>query len=146
MCCTIESKGIDSLTIQFGRGEYVPKKIAEVGKSANITVEVMRYTRDNKHFQDLLHKSVLVISHAGAGCILETLHKKKPLFVVVNERLMNNHQVEIAKPLAKAQYLYYSNVSKFISTLDKCDITKLKPYPQPNYFAFSNLVNQEMGI
>ena len=91
-------------------------------------------------------KSVLVVSHAGAGCILETLRKQKPLFVVINERLMHNHQIEIAKPLAESQYLFFSNVKNFVSSLDKCDVSTLKVYPQPNYKAFPNLVNQEMGI
>jgi UDP-N-acetylglucosamine transferase subunit ALG13 len=38
----------------------------------------------------------LVISHAGAGSVLEALHAHKSLLVVVNDSLMDNHQTELA--------------------------------------------------
>lgn len=39
----------------------------------------------------------LVISHAGAGSIFESLLYRVPLIVVPNPILMDNHQVELAK-------------------------------------------------
>lgn len=39
----------------------------------------------------------LVISHAGAGSIFESLTYQVPLIVVPNPILMDNHQVELAK-------------------------------------------------
>jgi UDP-N-acetylglucosamine transferase subunit ALG13 len=33
-----------------------------------------------------------VVSHAGAGSVFEALGGRRPLLVVVNETLMDNHQ------------------------------------------------------
>jgi beta-1,4-N-acetylglucosaminyltransferase len=43
-----------------------------------------------------IEKASLVISHAGAGSIFESLLFRVPLVVVPNPILMGNHQVELA--------------------------------------------------
>lgn len=53
--------------------------------------------------------SVLSVSSVGAGSCLETLEKGKPLIVVINEKLMNNHQLELAKQLHKDGHVLYCN-------------------------------------
>ena len=58
---------------------------------------------ENTISDDILSSS-LVISHAGAGSCLEVLEKQKPLIVVVNEDLMNNHQIELASKLQEEGY------------------------------------------
>ncbi|KAM9897486.1 hypothetical protein OXX69_010248 [Metschnikowia pulcherrima] len=47
----------------------------------------------------------LVVSHAGTGSILDTLRSKKPLIVVTNDSLMDNHQAEIAARFEAENYL-----------------------------------------
>lgn len=47
------------------------------------------------------------VSLVGAGSCLETLEKGKPLIVVINEKLMNNHQLELAKRLHRGGHLLY---------------------------------------
>ena len=58
----------------------------------------------------------LIISHAGAGTILEVLKMKKKLICVVNESLMHNHQVEIAEKLAEMNKLVYACSVKKLSS------------------------------
>ena len=61
-----------------------------------------------------IDKSDLVISHCGAGILLESLRANKTselkttCIAVVNESLMNNHQAEIADGLQG--YILKANV------------------------------------
>lgn len=49
------------------------------------------------------------VSLVGAGSCLETLEKGKPLIVVINDKLMDNHQLELAKQLHRDGYVLYCN-------------------------------------
>ncbi|NXS95177.1 ALG13 transferase, partial [Jacana jacana] len=84
-----------------------------------------------------LRRADLVISHAGAGSCLEALEKGKPLVVVINEKLMNNHQLELAKQLHSDGHVICCNCSTLVETLQTMDLTALKPFPpgQPEKFA-----------
>ncbi|NWX95798.1 ALG13 transferase, partial [Nothoprocta ornata] len=84
-----------------------------------------------------LQRADLVISHAGAGSCLETLEEGKPLIVVINEKLMNNHQLELAKQLHRDGHVLYCNCSTLVETLQSMDLSTLKPFPprQPEKFA-----------
>ena len=57
----------------------------------------------------------IVISHAGAGSIMEALRARKPLMVVVNEKLMDNHQWEIADAMKAGNHLLTSTPATLIS-------------------------------
>jgi UDP-N-acetylglucosamine transferase subunit ALG13 len=41
-----------------------------------------------------MKKAQLVVSHAGSGSVFEALKLRKQLVVVVNDALMDNHQVQ----------------------------------------------------
>ncbi|NXM31612.1 ALG13 transferase, partial [Oxyruncus cristatus] len=84
-----------------------------------------------------LRSADLVISHAGAGSCLETLEKGKPLIVVINDKLMNNHQLELAKRLQRDGYVLFCDCSTLVETLRLMDLSTLKPFPpgQPEKFA-----------
>ncbi|KAM9180773.1 LOW QUALITY PROTEIN: UDP-N-acetylglucosamine transferase subunit ALG13 [Dugong dugon] len=96
----IKSLGYSRLVLQIGRGTVVPEPFS----TESFTLDVYRYKDSLK---EDLQKADLVISHAGAGSCLETLEKGKPLVVVINEKLMNNHQLELAKQLHKEGHLFY---------------------------------------
>ncbi|XP_055460942.1 UDP-N-acetylglucosamine transferase subunit ALG13 homolog isoform X2 [Psammomys obesus] len=96
----LQSLGYNRLVLQIGRGTVVPEPFS----TESFTLDVYRY-KDS--LQEDLQQADLVISHAGAGSCLESLEKGKPLVVVVNEKLMNNHQFELAKQLHKEGHLFY---------------------------------------
>ncbi|ELV11080.1 UDP-N-acetylglucosamine transferase subunit ALG13 like protein [Tupaia chinensis] len=103
----IKSLGYDRLTLQIGRGTVAPEPFSTDTES--FTLDVYRYKDSLK---EDLQNADLVISHAGAGSCLETLERGKPLVVVINEKLMNNHQLELAKQLHKEGHLFYCTCSR----------------------------------
>lgn len=107
-----------------------------------ITLKYDQYFED---FEQQIDNCDLVLSHAGAGTCLEVLHKKKPLIVVVNEELMDNHQTELAEELQKNGFLFYCTCNSLKDVL-KRDFSILKSYPQPKNFVFSNYLDNCMGF
>ena len=53
-----------------------------------------------------MEKADLILSHAGAGTVMEALRLKKKLVVVINTLLMDNHQTELAGAMAKRGHLF----------------------------------------
>lgn len=65
----------------------------------------------------------------GAGTILDSLRAKKRLVVVVNEKLMGNHQHEIADAMAEKNYLLKATPETVCSVLKQLPETVFTPYP-----------------
>lgn len=59
---------------------------------------------------------------------MDTLRNRIPLIVVVNERLMGNHQHEIADAMEENHYLVKSTPSTLLA--------KLEQYPQTSFSMF----------
>ena len=131
--------GFRKLIIQFGRG--LEPKIPETSPLA-----VERY-RFKSTLEPDIKNCKLMISHAGAGSIIEGLQAKKHLLVVVNENLMENHQWEIAIALESDQYLETTVPSSLLTTLKTLDLVKKrKIYPAINKDLFESFVDSEMGF
>ncbi|KAK5650513.1 hypothetical protein RI129_001542 [Pyrocoelia pectoralis] len=128
--------GYNQIQFQVGNGSYIEAKHDTIKLSYNTYFE---------DFDSEIEKADLVISHAGAGSCLQVLRKKKPLIVVVNDELMNNHQVELAEELEKYSYLYYCTCNILKEVLLK-DISKLVTYPTPNQTLFASYINKCMGF
>jgi len=134
-----------SMTIQFGTGSYPPPS------STAIEIDSFRLKDDlSEDFQ----KADIVISHAGAGTILDALEKHKRLIVVPNKSLMNNHQEQLAVRLAKEKYVTCCSSHEIRSTFEKVlssssspiDIHKLRRFPQAEAPLFKQFVGQELGL
>ncbi|KAM7449796.1 putative bifunctional UDP-N-acetylglucosamine transferase and deubiquitinase ALG13 [Porites harrisoni] len=126
----LENLGYRSVILQIGRGVYEP----EIIKRNNFSLTYYRY-KDSIAAD--IQRASLVISHAGAGSVLETLQAGRPLIVVINEHLMDNHQLELASQLAEDGHLYYATCSTLQDTITEKDLTQLKPFPpgKPELFA-----------
>lgn len=122
--------------------------------STNFSIQWCNYV---PNFNIKLQNAQLVISHAGAGSILETLRSpcntdektRIKLFVVVNSSLMDNHQLELADELSKQKYLYYTSINddknnNWVKILAQSDWSKIKPYPKPNTLAFAQVIGQTL--
>lgn len=135
---TLLDKGYNFIQMQCGKDwKHNPEKI-----SSKISIKVESYF---ENFQQQILNSDLVISHAGAGTCLEVLRLKKPLIVVINEDLMDNHQIELAEQLQTDGYLYYCTCNQLKDTLQK-DLTTLKHYPEPDKNLFANYLDNCMGF
>ena len=95
-------------------------------------------------FDDQIERANLIISHGGAGTCLEVLRKNKPLIIVINDSLMDNHQTELAEQLEEDGYLYQCMCHTLEDTLKK-DLGKLKPYSKPQNDAFKLYLDKCMG-
>ncbi|MCL4134537.1 UNVERIFIED_CONTAM: hypothetical protein GTU68_016105 [Idotea baltica] len=115
------SKGYKFLSIQIGKGTYVPDE----GVFQGVNVEVFRYKETLK---DNFERSDLVISHAGAGSCIEALECNKPLIAVINHSLMNNHQIELAEALAEQGFSKWCYTDTLLSILAEFDASSLTPY------------------
>jgi beta-1,4-N-acetylglucosaminyltransferase len=78
----LKKHGFSQLIIQRGKGEYEPSFPTSDDDGSDFTVKVFRFLPS---ILDHIKNARLVISHAGAGSILETLRAGSPLMVVVNE-------------------------------------------------------------
>ncbi|NXW16420.1 ALG13 transferase, partial [Circaetus pectoralis] len=95
-----------------------------------------------------LRRADLVISHAGGGpsFCLETLEEGKPLIVVTNEKLMNNHQLELAKQLHRDGHVLYCNCRYGAATLQSMDLGGLKPYPPGQPEKWGGFLDKVVGF
>jgi beta-1,4-N-acetylglucosaminyltransferase len=65
------------------------------------------------------------------------------LIVVVNELLMDNHQLELAEELAKQSYLFYCYPKTVVNTIINANWSSIQPYIPVDKSSFRLLFNQE---
>ena len=119
----IDSKDFIELAKSMGYGTI----IAQVGCYEGEIKHLENYFSyaSPEEFKNYLENSDLIIGHGGAGTILEVLQLGKPIVVVVNEDLMENHQTELAYECSKKGLLQVSTVSNFFEAFRK--VVTLEP-------------------
>eukprot|EP00921_Rhytidocystis_pertsovi_P005519 GHVQ01009505.1.p1 GENE.GHVQ01009505.1~~GHVQ01009505.1.p1 ORF type:complete len:344 (+),score=104.50 GHVQ01009505.1:92-1123(+) len=77
-------------------------------------LSVINYFR----FSPCLHSHLMahthIVSHCGAGCILDSLRAHKRLLVVVNTNLMDNHQLQLAQALSNKHFLLMAVSARYL--------------------------------
>ncbi|XP_021282642.1 UDP-N-acetylglucosamine transferase subunit ALG13 homolog [Herrania umbratica] len=134
-------RGYTHLLIQMGRGSYLPEK--SIGDDGSLAVDYFTFSSS---IADHLRSASLVISHAGSGSIFETLRLGKPLIVVVNEDLMDNHQSELAEELAERKHLYCARPQTLHQTIASMDLESLLPYSPGDATPVAKLINRFLGF
>lgn len=131
--------GCKKLTIQIGKG-HQPEIVPEFH---GIKTEIYRL---KPSIAKDIETANLVISHAGAGSCIECLNAGKPLIVVINERLMDNHQFELAQQLADDGYLLFCIPKNLAKTLQNQNINNLRPYEKGSVKEFIKELDRLMGF
>lgn len=128
----LTEKGFDRITIQYGNEivngrhiskEYVSKLLDQYALMEELNLQIVNETNDksvitmkNNDFQlqllpfatnitSYVASADLVVSHGGTGSILDALRLGKPLLVVTNDKLMDNHQQEVADQFEAENHL-----------------------------------------
>ncbi|XP_013193604.1 UDP-N-acetylglucosamine transferase subunit ALG13 homolog [Amyelois transitella] len=135
----LKKLGCKEITFQIGNSDF------ETGDYERNGVKLHVY-----RFKDSLEEDIrscdLIISHAGAGSCLEALEARKPLLVVINEDLMDNHQLELAEQLQVDGHLYYCTCDTFENTLDMVDFSLLIPLPKPDPSLFVKYLDDVLKV
>ena len=135
--------GVKTITVQIGRGEYIPFQNTSLA---------LKKSMELSHFdlkpsiEEYINEADLIIGHAGVGTIVETLRANKPLLVIVNQDLMDNHQQEVASGLEKKGYINVAYPETLLETLKTKDVFHVIKYPPVDYNAFPNVVDEEMEL
>lgn len=115
----------------------------EIPLSTNIQISWFRL---KESISTDIESASLIISHAGAGSCLEVLSVSKPLIVVVNQKLMGNHQLELADKLHQERYALMCYPETLCSTLSTFKSSSLKLLPKVSPIVFSSYIENLMGF
>lgn len=135
----LSDRGYERLVLQVGRGSVLP----DADSCPQIQVEAFRF-KDS--IAEDMKQADLVISHAGAGSCLEALGAGKSLLVVVNDKLMDNHQLELARQLHTDSHLLYCTCSTLTETLRTMDLSVLQPFVPGQPKLFANFLDKALGV
>jgi len=131
--------GCQKLTLQIGMTDFVPSFLLEKQDEGEILIDI--YSLKPSIKEDM-EDATFVISHGGAGSILEALGMEKPTIVVVNDRLMDNHQMELASSLASNNHVFTSTPSNLLEAMTSLSVDQLVPFPNPDITFFPSIIDE----
>ena len=122
--------GFRSMIIQHGNTPL--PAISPDPTSAATLITVTGYPYKPSIKEDMIQAD-LIIAHAGSGSIVEALRLEKALIVVINAKLQDNHQSELADQLHKDGYLLRTTVDELKQQLEEwCEFRPVqRPFPPP---------------
>lgn len=132
------------LTVQLGSGTEIEESAIHLAQQ-KYGIQSVCY-RLKPTILDNIREADLVISHAGAGSCIEVLKAKKPLLVVVNDGLMDNHQTELAEQLFNDGFLLYCTPNTVPEALEKMRETTFSEYEPGNAREFVRQLDSLMGF
>ncbi|KAL1756472.1 glycosyltransferase family 28 C-terminal domain-containing protein [Schizophyllum commune] len=107
----LHAKGYNHLVVQAGNSMFEHSSRLH---AAGISVRTRSHGIEQEYYKfkpslrEDYERADLVISHAGSGTILDVLRIPKPLIIVPNPTLLDNHQQELADVLEQQGHLVAS--------------------------------------
>jgi len=139
------------IIFQIGRGVYEPVYLAgsdhDVGSGIRSRFSWFRFVPD---LSSIVRECDTVISHCGAGTILEVLESGARLIVAVNESLMDNHQMELADALSAGFHCEVIRPTTAVRALMRADTSSslftLGQDRGVNPFTFAQVLDETLGF
>lgn len=137
--------------VQLGRGSYDPKLLTSIS-SSSIRIDIIRF---HPNLTEVMTDVDMIITHAGAGTVLEVLSLQKAFIVVVNPSLQDNHQMELANALRPSHYCKVAQPDGVLDAFDRVcteGIGRLLVTNENDVFPifkpelFAKTINQLMGF
>ncbi|KAK7467034.1 N-acetylglucosaminyldiphosphodolichol N-acetylglucosaminyltransferase catalytic subunit alg13 [Stygiomarasmius scandens] len=142
----LRDRGYTKLVVQCGNSEFAYAHLLEPEtrlEQNGVSIELWKF---KPSLQEEYERADLVVSHAGSGTILDVLRMKKPLIVVPNPTLLDNHQEELALALEHLGYLKSSTPSNLETSIQEFEPSSLQEFPPFEPSRFRDLLDQEMGF
>jgi beta-1,4-N-acetylglucosaminyltransferase len=153
--CSLAAYNFDKICIQYGNG-----KLSDIKQSCVLDVNSKEalldsYKQDDSNtkllrvemfdykssIESYFAEADLIMSHAGSGTILEALRLRKRLLVIVNDTLMDNHQIELAQAMESEGYLVSATVDSIPLKLKEIMSATLKDFPQMDENRFPQILD-----
>lgn len=131
--------GCTKLVIQYGKGS--PPSVKYSG------IDIQSY--DFKpSLLPAMKEADLIVSHAGAGTIMEVARLGTKTAVVVNSKLMHNHQSELANAMGSLGYIHIVTSPDLLrnqSTWDEINAFQPVPYECGDSQEFPRVIDEFIG-
>ena len=131
--------GTNKIVFQIGQGVMVPDShgLFTTSTGSEVIIEWFRLRPDTS---DVVKSADLVITHCGAGSIMDAMRFQKPTLAVVNTNLMDNHQTELAEAMVEdGPYLFsVGSPDSLLQKMRQCDFSQLKVWTNPNFELFAD--------
>ncbi|ESK96878.1 glycosyltransferase family 1 protein [Moniliophthora roreri MCA 2997] len=146
---SLHNKGYTQLVIQCGNSDFdfchLFDKVEDTFhlEKSGVTIECWKY---KSSLQGEYERADLVISHAGSGTILDVLRLKRPLIVVPNSTLLDDHQQELATALQEMGYLKVADTMNLAAIIEHFDPKELQEFPPFDGTRFRDMLDEDVGF
>ncbi|KLO18578.1 glycosyltransferase family 1 protein [Schizopora paradoxa] len=147
----LHSRGAEEITVQCGAYKGKNKELAGISSTPvlswneehGLQLEIYAF---KPNLTEEFMRADLVVSHAGSGTIIDVLRLGKPLIVVPNPSLLDNHQQDLATELEKLGYLKATTPRSLHDCISKFEAKELIPFPQKDKGKFQAILDEMMGF
>ncbi|XP_008558491.1 UDP-N-acetylglucosamine transferase subunit ALG13 homolog [Microplitis demolitor] len=136
----LNKRGYSYLILQIGNTNLMPDCTPRCGFN-NIEMFNLKPS-----INEYMKSADLIISHAGAGSCLEALEANKPLIVVTNDLLMDNHQSELAEQLHKDKHLFQCTCDTLLQVCKTMHLSQLEKFVDDKSPKIAKIIDDIMGF
>jgi len=161
------------LTIQYGHSDDIIDKEHQIRKiqdrlpeAREITIESFSFEEDPE-FGNVMCRAKggfvdeddedgedgMIITHAGAGSVMDATRIGLPVVAVPNNTLLENHQEELAKTFSNMGYLVYGKLGKLHESILEAEVWRMRSKfpintgrPPERHRNIAGIMDDEMGF